>query len=82
MKLVNEIFSLLGPQPDNANAPEDCIALVEPEAHGEPSGKYSWHDVPCVYENDIVCEDDESLLAYAKKKFKIVVWCMTVGAVV
>ncbi|CAG0904727.1 unnamed protein product [Darwinula stevensoni] len=61
-----------GPQPDNANAPEDCIALVEPEANGEPSGKYSWHDLPCVYENDIVCEDDESLLAYAKKKFKIV----------
>jgi hypothetical protein len=62
-----------GPQPDNYRAPEDCVALIPPEVKGEPSKQYTWYDVPCVYEYDIVCEDSDALLRYARRKFKIVV---------
>jgi len=61
------------PQPDNAHPPEDCLAILPPETYHHASGKYAWHDIPCVYEYDVICEDDETLLKYARKKFKIVV---------
>ena len=63
------------PQPDNREfreigrkGNENCLALLV-GAYGE-EGSIEWHDKTHFQRYDVICEDSDSLLKYARAKFR------------